>query len=96
MLNTDAYGVNDLEQAISIAKTNKKTDVESAYKFLRLANEIVTDDEFVDMNKELYSSESQNRVNLAAGKFPEIGRQVNSGEGYYYDSNDNAVKNTYW
>ena len=85
VLNTDAYSVNDLEQAISIAKTNKKTDVESAYKFLSLANEIVTDDEFVDMNKELYSSESQNRVNLAAGKFPEIGRQVNSGEGYYYD-----------
>lgn len=85
VLNTDAYGVNDLEQAISIAKTNKKTDVESAYKFLRLANEIVTDDEFVDMNKEVFSSESQDRVKLAAGKFPEIGRQVNSEEGYYYD-----------
>lgn len=85
VLNTDAYGVNDLEQAISIAKTNKKTDVESAYKFLHLANEIVTDDEFVDMNKEVFSSESQDRVKLAAGKFPEIGRQVNSEEGYYYD-----------
>ena len=85
VLNTDAYSVNDLEQAISIAKTNKKTDVESAYKFLSLANEIVTDDEFIDMNKEVFSSESQDRVKLAAGKFPEIGRQVNSGEGYYYD-----------
>ena len=85
VLNTDAYSVNDLEQAISIAKTNKKTDVESAYKFLSLANEIVTDDEFVDMNKEVFSSESQDRVKLAAGKFPEIGRQVNSEEGYYYD-----------
>ena len=85
VLNTDAYSVNDLEQAISIAKTDNKTDVESAYKFLSLANEIVTDDEFIDMNKEVFSSESQDRVKLAAGKFPEIGRQVNSGEGYYYD-----------
>ena len=85
VLNTDAYSVNDLEQAISIAKTNKKTDVESAYKSLRYASEIVTDDEFVDMNKEVFSSESQDRVNLAVGKFPEIERQVNSEEGYYYD-----------
>ena len=85
VLNTDAYSVNDLEQAISIAKTNKKTDVESAYRSLRLANEIVTDDEFVDMNKEVFSSESQDRVNLAAGKFPEMERQVKHKKGYYYD-----------
>ena len=95
VLNTDAYSVNDLEQAISIAKTNKKTDVESAYKFLSLANEIVTDDEFVDMNKEVFSSESQDRVKLAAGKFPEIGRQVNSEEGYYYDLMTTIIQATH-
>lgn len=90
VFNTDAYSVNDLERAITIGETGNeiKVDsayVESAYKSLRHASEIVTDDEFVDMNKEVFSSESQDRVNLAVGKFPEIERQVNSGEGYYYD-----------
>lgn len=90
VFNTDAYSVNDLERALSIDKTGNETNVESAYvesayRSLRHANEIVTDDEFVDMNKEVFSSESQDRVMLAAGKFPEIGRQVNSEEGYYYD-----------
>lgn len=90
VFNTDAYSVNDLERAITIGETGNeiKVDsayVESAYKSLRLANEIVTDDEFIDMNKEVFSSESQDRVNLAAGKFPEIEKQVNGGEGYYYD-----------
>lgn len=90
VFNTDAYSVNDLERALSIDKTGNETNVESAYvesayRSLRLANEIVTDDEFVDMNKEVFSSESQDRVNLAAGKFPEIERQVKREKGYYYD-----------
>ena len=100
VFNTDAYSVNDLERAITIGETGNeiKVDsayVENAYRSLRHANEIVTDDEFVDMNKEVFSSESQDRVKLAAGKFPEIGRQVNSEEGYYYDLMTTIIQATH-
>ena len=100
VFNTDAYSVNDLERALSIDKTGNETNVESAYvesayRSLRLANEIVTDDEFVDMNKEVFSSESRDRVNLAAGKFPEIERQVKHKKGYYYDLMTTIIQATH-
>ena len=100
VLNTDAYSVNDLERAISIGEIGNEIKVESAYvesayKYLRSANEIVTDDEFVDMNKELYSPESRNRVELAAGKFPEMERQVKHKKGYYYDLMTTIIQATH-
>ncbi len=100
VFNTDAYSVNDLERAITIGETGNeiKVDsayVENAYRSLRHANEIVTDDEFVDMNKELYSLESQHRVELAAGKFPEMERQVKHKKGYYYDLMTTIIQATH-